>query len=91
MMMQKTLTLALGAGLMLGSLQSQAFTQPTHKRLVEDAVAYMAAHPDTTNFAKLAATAQAAGYTIEQFANALGQGARDVDDFADTRKRCLLS
>jgi hypothetical protein len=83
-MMKKILTTALSAGLMLASAQSQAFTQPTHKRIVEDAVAYMAAHPDTTNFAQLSATAEAAGYTIDEFADALGQGARDVDDFQDT-------
>ena len=83
-MMDKILALICGTGLILGSLESQAFTQPTHKRIVEDAVAYMAAHPESTNFAKLSASAQAAGYTIEQFADALGQGARDVDDFSDT-------
>lgn len=81
--MKKILTIA-STILMLASLESQAFSQPTHKRIVEDAVAYMAAHPDTTNFSKLSATVKEAGYTIDQFADALGQGARDVDDFTDT-------
>ncbi|WP_460535713.1 phospholipase C/P1 nuclease family protein [Chitinimonas naiadis] len=61
-----------------------AFQQETHRRIVLDAVAYMQANPSTTNFAKLQAGATRAGYTIEQFAAALGQGAYDVDDFADT-------
>ncbi|QNM96928.1 phospholipase [Chitinimonas koreensis] len=63
---------------------AHAFTQETHRRIVLDAVAYMQANPSTTNFARLQAGATNAGYTIEQFAAALGQGAYDVDDFADT-------
>lgn len=82
--MQKQIAAVLGAGLLMGSLESQAFTQPTHKRIVEDAVAYMAAHPETTNFAKLQAAASAAGYSITDFGAAIGQGAFDVDDFSDT-------
>lgn len=82
--MNKTLITALTLGATVLATQAQAFTQPTHKRLVIDAVNYMKAHPDTTNFAKLKAAANAAGYSIEQFADAIGQGARDVDDFADT-------
>lgn len=82
--MNKTLLTALTLGAAVVAAESQAFTQPTHKRIVVDAVNYMKAHPQTTNFAKLEAAANAAGYTIEQFADAIGQGARDVDDFADT-------
>lgn len=82
--MKKTLISAMSAGLMLATIDAQAFTQPTHKRIVTDAVAYMKAHPETTNFAKLEAAANAAGYTVEQFGDAIGQGAFDVDDFSDT-------
>lgn len=82
--MKTILTIALSTVLILVSLESQAFKHPTHKRIVEDAVAYMAAHPDTTNFVKLSTSVETSGYSIEQFANALGQGARDVDDFEDT-------
>jgi hypothetical protein len=71
-------TIALGAG------TAQAFTQETHKRIVIDAVNYMRDNPSTTNYAKLAAAAQAAGYTVDQMAQVLGQGAYDVDDFMDT-------
>ena len=63
---------------------AHAFTQETHRRIVLDAVAYMAAHPTTTNYAKLVAGAARAGYTIDQFAAVMGQGAYDVDSFADT-------
>lgn len=63
---------------------ASAFTQETHKRIVIDAVNYMKAHPTTTQYARLAGAAQRAGYTVEQFAQVLGQGAYDVDDFADT-------
>ncbi|QDQ25465.1 phospholipase [Chitinimonas arctica] len=63
---------------------AHAFSQETHRRIVIDAVAYMQANAATTNFAKLQSGATRAGYTVEQFAAALGQGAYDVDDFADT-------
>ena len=66
------------------SWSTQAFTQETHKRIVQDAVHYMSFNPETTHYAKLKAVAEAAGYTIEAFADALGQGAYDVDEFKDT-------
>ena len=81
----KTLsTLALTGVLAATAFNAQAFTQPTHKRIVEDAVAYMKANPETTEFNKLAAVASASGYSVEEFASAIGQGAYDVDDFSDT-------
>lgn len=82
--MKKLTALTLSAGLAFAAVEASAFTQPTHKRIVEDAVTYMASHADTTEYNKLAAAAQAAGYTMQQFAEVLGQGAYDVDDFADT-------
>lgn len=75
---------ALALALLAASNGAHAFAQETHKRIVLDAVNYMKANPTTTNYAKLAAAAQKAGYSIDQFANVLGQGAYDVDDFADT-------
>ena len=66
------------------AVEANAFSQDTHRRIVVDAVGYMKANPGTTNYAKLEAVATQAGYTIDQFALALGQGAYDVDDFADT-------
>ena len=70
-----------GAGL---SLQAQAFSQETHRRIAMDAVRYMQLNPGSTNYAKLLAGVTRAGFTLEQFASTLGQGAYDVDDFADT-------
>lgn len=63
---------------------AHAWQQETHRRIVLDAVNYMKANPGSTNYNKLLAGVTRAGYTMEQFAAALGQGAYDVDDFADT-------
>ena len=77
--------LALVASMTAGlALDANAFSQPTHQQMAIDAVNYMKAHPTTTNYAKLLNGATKAGMTIDQFAAALGQGAYDVDDFADT-------
>ena len=77
--------LALVASMTAGlALDANAFSQATHQQMAIDAVNYMKAHPDTTNYAKLLRGATNAGMTIDQFAAALGQGAYDVDDFADT-------
>ncbi len=72
------------AMVIVSTTSAHAFTQETHKRIVIDAVNYMKANPSTTQYARLAAAAQRAGYSIDQFAQVLGQGAYDVDDFADT-------
>jgi hypothetical protein len=82
--MKKSVISLITAGVLLAASSAHAWTQEVHRRIVLDAVAYMKAHPSTTNYNKLLAGATAAGYTIDQFAAALGQGAYDVDDFADT-------
>lgn len=82
--MKKFALAALAATTALVTMDVHAFSQETHKRMAIDAVNYMKAHPDTTNYAKLLNGATKAGLTIDQFATALGQGAYDVDDFADT-------
>ena len=76
--------LLLGLGILSLGHQAHAFTQDTHRQIVIDAVNYMKANPNTTNFAKLQAAANAAGYTAEQVGQMIGQGAYDVDDFEDT-------
>ncbi|EDY86845.1 phospholipase C, PlcB [gamma proteobacterium HTCC5015] len=81
--MKKT-TLLTAAALLLTAGQASAFQQITHKRIAIDAVNYMQANPSTTNFNKLQAAANAAGYSVAQMAEIIGQGAYDVDDFADT-------
>ncbi|MGO4776437.1 hypothetical protein AB4084_13190, partial [Lysobacter sp. 2RAB21] len=72
------------AGLLLASTAAQAHKQEVHRRIVLDAVAFMKANPSITNYNRLLAGVQAAGYTIDSFATAIGQGAYDVDDFSDT-------
>ncbi|HYD78666.1 MAG TPA: phospholipase [Paucimonas sp.] len=66
------------------SASAHAWNTETHRRIVIDAVQFMKANPGITNYAKLQAGVTRAGYTIEQFAQALGQGAVDPDYFADT-------
>ncbi|MDI1303179.1 MAG: phospholipase [bacterium] len=83
-MKKAALALLATAALLGTAVDAQAWSQEVHRRIAMDAVNYMKTHPTTTNYAKLLAGATAAGYTIDQFAAALGQGAYDVDDFADT-------
>ncbi|MCK7595951.1 phospholipase [Microbulbifer sp. CAU 1566] len=80
--MYKLLITSLLAALL--ATPAQAFQQITHKRIAIDAVNYMRNNPGTTEYAKLKAWVNAAGYTVDQFAEVLGQGAYDVDDFQDT-------
>lgn len=82
--MKRTFAFAAATGLMGLSVAAHAWTQETHRRIVLDAVNYMKANPASTNYAKLLSAVTRAGYSIDQFAQALGQGAYDVDDFADT-------
>lgn len=83
-MNKKLLSLAATALALTVSTQANAFWSNTHSRIVSDAVAYMKAHPTTTNYAKLVAGANAAGYTIDQFTAVVAQAAADVDNFNDT-------
>jgi len=77
---------ALALALLAGAVSHDvhAFAQETHRRIAMDAVRYMQQHPGSTNYAKLLAGVSRAGYTLEQFSAQIGQGAYDVDDFADT-------
>lgn len=81
--MKYLLITGLAASALLGA-PAEAFQQITHKRIAKDAVAYMRSHPDTTEYNMLEAWVNAAGYTMDQFAEVLGQSAYDVDDFQDT-------
>lgn len=84
--MMKTKLWATGLGLLaaISSTSALAWSQNVHKRIVIDAINYMKANPGSTNYSKLLAGATKAGYSIDAFANVVGQGAYDVDDFADT-------
>ncbi|MDP4983689.1 phospholipase [Pseudoalteromonas tunicata] len=79
--MNKTL---FAATLLLCTTQSYGFSQETHKRIVEDAVSYMAQNPSTTHYQKLYAWSQKLGLTPTQLGQLMGQAAYDVDDFEDT-------
>lgn len=68
----------------LWATDAQAWSQITHKRIVQDAFRYMEANPNTTQYARWKQIAQASGMSLTQIADLLGQGAYDVDDFEDT-------
>ncbi|NRA23063.1 MAG: hypothetical protein HRU08_01015 [Oleispira sp.] len=70
--MKKLLPIITSAGIAATCMQAEAFTQPTHKRIVQDAISYMASHPESTNYDTLVSVAQAAGYSITEFANIVG-------------------
>ncbi|CAM4010366.1 phospholipase [Pseudoalteromonas byunsanensis] len=72
------------ATLGVATLNAHAFSQETHKRIVIDAVNYMAQNPSTTQYQKLANYAAANNMSISALAQLLGQAAYDVDDFEDT-------
>jgi hypothetical protein len=82
--MNAVIRLAPVALALLASLPAHAWTTEIHRRIALDAVEFMKTHPNDTNYAKLVAGVTKAGYTIEQLAAALGQGAHDVDYFEDT-------
>ncbi len=75
---------SLTAGALLCSAQANAWSQETHKRIVQDAIRYMEANPSTTQYARLKQVASASGISMTRLADILGQGAYDVDDFEDT-------
>ncbi|HEY0063011.1 MAG TPA: phospholipase [Telluria sp.] len=66
------------------AMPAQAWNTETHRRIVLDAVQFMKTHPAETKYAKLLAGVTKAGYTMDDFAAAIGQGAHDVDYFEDT-------
>ncbi|MBD1581466.1 phospholipase [Pseudoalteromonas sp. S16_S37] len=70
--------------LSVAALNAEAFSQETHKRIVIDAVNYMAQNPTTTEYQKLEQYARANNMSVTALAQLLGQAAYDVDDFEDT-------
>jgi hypothetical protein len=75
---------AFAAATLWAAAPAHAFQQETHRRIVLDAVSFMRANPGITNYQKLLDGATRAGYTIDQFAQTIAQGAYDVDSFSDT-------
>ncbi|MFZ6657938.1 phospholipase [Undibacterium sp. TJN19] len=82
--MKSVFKLATIAALLCSFSPAHAFLQETHRRIAIDAVTFMKNNPDKTNYRALVSGLARAGYTADQFAAAMGQGAYDVDDFADT-------
>ncbi|WP_338845218.1 phospholipase [Massilia sp. W12] len=82
--MQQLIRLSACALLIASAMPAHAFQQETHRRIAIDAVNFIKNNPGITNYNKLASGLAKAGVTLEQFAQAMGQGAYDVDDFADT-------
>lgn len=82
--MKSVLKLMAAATLLCSFAPAHAFLQETHRRIAIDAVTFMKNNPDKTNYKALASGLARAGITVDQFATAMGQGAYDVDDFADT-------
>lgn len=73
-----------GTLLLACSINSHAFSQETHKRIVIDAVEYMKRNAQTTQYNKLKLWADNLNTTPSALANLMGQAAYDVDDFEDT-------
>jgi len=81
---KKSIIAITASAALMTAVNAYAWKQETHRQIVLDAVSYMKANPSTTQYNRLKAAANAAGYTISAFAAILGQGAYDVDDFQDT-------
>lgn len=79
-----TLAVTVSLAAALAPQRAHAWTQETHRRIVLDALEYMRQNPGTTQYSKLAAWAQRGNVTWAALAQAMGQSAYDVDDFADT-------
>lgn len=83
-MMRIALSLVAGSALLVGAVDAKAWSQPTHKFVVMDALAYMGSSKATAeekrayNFYVSAAQGNAA-----KAADALGQACYDVDNFKD--------
>ncbi|GAA3918443.1 phospholipase [Litoribacillus peritrichatus] len=84
MKLSKSILALVPAVALLAPLTAEAYTKATHKQIAIDAVKYMQQHPETTEFNRLNEALLAAGYTVDSFAEIIGQGAFDVDDFEDT-------
>ena len=78
-------TLALGLGLAVASSQASAWSQPTHKNIVKDALAFMNSAHATADMRRAYQFYVGAAGSEARAAEVLGQAAYDVDDFKDTR------
>ncbi len=83
--MKQCIKTLLSSMLLLTSSSLFAWSQPTHKRIVEDALDYMNSPRATMEQQRAHDFYVAAAGSHEQASEILGQAAFDVDDFQDTR------
>ncbi|MET1079522.1 MAG: hypothetical protein ABWY06_16030 [Pseudomonas sp.] len=84
--MNTTLTaMAVGLGLSLLTQQASAWSQPTHKNIVKDALAFMNSANASADMRRAYQFYVGAAGSEARAGEILGQAAYDVDDFKDTR------
>lgn len=83
-MLKKVLTLTVGSMIATGAMDVMAWSQPTHKLIVMDALAYMGSARATADERRAYAFyVSAAQGDAAKAADALGQACYDVDSFKD--------
>ncbi|MCJ8169357.1 hypothetical protein [Atopomonas sediminilitoris] len=83
--MKHLTALAAGLALAVSATQASAWTQPTHKNIVKDALAFMNSSYATAEMKRAYQFYVGAAGSEAKAGDILGQAAYDVDDFKDTR------
>ena len=83
--MKSLIPLTAGLGLLLATTQASAWSQPTHKNIVKDALAFMNSSYATAEMKRAYQFYVGAAGSEARAGEILGQAAYDVDDFKDTR------
>lgn len=83
--MKKLSLLAAGLGLAFSAGQAAAWSQPTHKNIVKDALAFMNSANASAEMRRAYQFYVGAAGSEARAGEILGQAAYDVDDFKDTR------
>ena len=83
--MKKPALLLAGLALAVTAGQAAAWSQPTHKNIVKDALAFMNSPSATEEMRRAYQFYVGAAGSEAKAGEVLGQAAYDVDDFKDTR------
>ena len=83
--MKHLTALAAGVALAVSAGSASAWTQPTHKNIVKDALAFMNSSYATADMKRAYQFYVSAAGSEAKAGDILGQAAYDVDDFKDTR------
>src|SRR3990167_6101293 len=83
--MKKPLLLLAGLGLAISAGQASAWSQPTHKNIVKDALAFMNSASATEEMRRVYQFHVNPAGAEAKAGETLGQAAYDVHDFKDTR------